>query len=222
VLGNVVYGLWIVSFANQPDPFTAMVTSHAAKLLQLLGLPAGTYVSGMAPNVALQMNGQTVVRGFEGCNAINVSVLFVAFLFAYKGSLKSTMIFALLGLLAIYIFNLLRVAGLFLVARFYPEQLYLMHKFVFTGIIYAFVFALWYIWITRFANLLNAWLWLPSPFLHWWLSTFFNVTIMPQSFFLTLPPIFNLSLTAHCAIFSTTWPLSFCCGPCFKAKVSLK
>jgi len=73
------------------------------------------------------------LSALEGCNAINVSVLFVAFLFAYKGSLKSTMIFALLGLLAIYIFNLLRVAGLFLVARFYPEQLYLMHKFVFTG-----------------------------------------------------------------------------------------
>ncbi len=148
----MVYGLWIVSFANQPDPFTAMVTAHAAKLLQLFGFPASTYVSGMAPNVALQMDGQTVVRVFEGCNAINVSILFVAFLFAYKGSIKKTFLFALVGLIAIYLFNLLRVAGLFLVARFYPEQLYLMHKFVFTGIIYAFVFVLWYLWVTKFAN----------------------------------------------------------------------
>ena len=152
MLGNVVYGLWIVSFANQPDPYTAMVTSHAAAFLQLLGYQAATFVSGMAPNVALQMNGQTVVRVFEGCNAINVSVLFVAFLFAYKGNIKQTLLFALAGLIAIYLFNLLRIAGLFLVARFYPEQLYLMHKFVFTGIIYAFVFVLWYLWVTKFAN----------------------------------------------------------------------
>ncbi len=152
VLGNVVYGLWIVSYDNQADPYTAMVTSHAAVFLQLLGYQATTFVSGMAPNVALQMDGQTVVRVFEGCNAINVSILFVAFLFAYKGSVKTTTLFALGGLIAIYLFNLLRVAGLFLVARFYPEQLYLMHKFVFTGIIYAFVFALWYLWVTKYAK----------------------------------------------------------------------
>ena len=152
MLGNVVYGLWIVSYDNLPDPFTAMVTTHAAGLLQAIGFSASPYVSGMAANVALQMDGQTVVRVFEGCNAINVSILFMAFLFAYKGSVKTTTLFALVGLMAIYLFNLLRVAGLFLVARFYPDQLYLMHKFVFTGIIYAFVFALWYLWVTKFAN----------------------------------------------------------------------
>jgi len=152
VLGNVLYGLWIVSYGTAADPFTVLVTQHAAGLLRVISFEAAAVASSQAPNVALQLAGVTVVRVFEGCNAINVSVLFLAFLVAYKGSWARTVVFGLVGLLLIYLFNLLRVAGLFLVAKFYPDQLYLMHKFVLTGVIYAFVFALWYLWATRYAR----------------------------------------------------------------------
>jgi len=129
-----------------------MVTAHSAWLLNMIGFNASTLASTIYPNVSLQLSGQTVVNVYEGCNAINVSILFVAFLFAYIGTIKRTVIFALLGLIAIYIFNLLRVAGLFLVAKYFPDQLYLMHKFVFTGVIYAFVFFLWFLWVKKFAR----------------------------------------------------------------------
>jgi len=152
VLGNVLYGLWIVSYGTVADPFTQLVTSNSASLLTFIGYDASTFISGLAPNVSLQLAGKTVVNVYEGCNAINVSILFVAFLFAYKGSFKKTLLFSGIGLVAIYLFNLLRIAGLFLVAKFFPDQLYLMHKFIFTGIIYAFVFGLWFVWVKRYAN----------------------------------------------------------------------
>ena len=118
----------------------------------MIGYNAGIIVNTTIPNVSLQLEGQTVVNVYEGCNAINVSILFVAFLFAYKGTMKRTLLFSFIGLLLIYWFNLFRVSGLFLVAKFFPDQLYLMHKFVFTGVIYAFVFLLWFIWVKRYAK----------------------------------------------------------------------
>ena len=151
IIGNILYGLWIISY-NVADPFTIMVTEHSAILLELVGYNASTYAWPEVPSVALLLNGSTVVNVYEGCNALNVSILFLAFLFAYKGTMNRTIAFGLLGLIAIYVFNLLRVAALFLVAEYFPDQLYLMHKFVFTGVIYAFVFFLWFLWVKRFAR----------------------------------------------------------------------
>ena len=152
ILGNIVYGLWIVSYGNLADPITQIVTSNSAFLLNQLGFKASILMSNVKPNVALQLDGQTVVNVYEGCNAINVSILFVAFLFAYKGTIKQTFVYSIIGLISIYMFNLIRVAGLFLVAKYFPDQLYLMHKFIFTGVIYAFVFFLWFLWVKRFAR----------------------------------------------------------------------
>ncbi len=126
-----------------------MVANHSAQLLNLLGLHVLVLPSTIVPNASLMLDGSVVVNVYEGCNAINVSILFIAFLFAYKGSFKKTFVFSVVGLISIYLFNLLRVGGLFLVALYFPNHLYLMHKFVFTGIIYAFVFGLWFIWVSK-------------------------------------------------------------------------
>ena len=39
-----------------------------------------------------------------------------------------------------------------MVAKHFPDQLYLMHKFVFTGVIYGFVFFLWFLWVKKLAR----------------------------------------------------------------------
>ena len=150
MLGNIVYGLWVVSFGTIADPITNLVAYHSAKLLHLLGLNVGVLPSTLLPNVSLMLENTIIVNVYEGCNAINVSILFIAFLFAYKRTLKQTLIFSVLGLISIYLFNLIRVGGLFLVALYFPNHLYLMHKFIFTGVIYAFVFGLWFIWVAKF------------------------------------------------------------------------
>ena len=141
-----------MSYGNLADPITKIVTSNSAFLLNMLGFEASILMSNVNPNVALQLDGKTVVNVYEGCNAINVSILFVAFLFAYKGTIKKTFVYSIIGLISIYMFNLIRVAGLFLVAKYFPDQLYLMHKFIFTGVIYAFIFFLWFLWVKRFAQ----------------------------------------------------------------------
>lgn len=150
ILGNVLYGIWIVSY-DVADPFTVMVTNHSAALLRGLGYDATTMPAFDQAYVGLQMNRTTVVNVFEGCNAMNVSILFLSFLVAYKGNWQRMIIFGIAGLLLIYGFNILRVSGLYLIAWYRPEDLYLMHKFVFTGVLYAFVFVLWFVWVKKYA-----------------------------------------------------------------------
>lgn len=152
ILGNVLYGLWITSYGSLADPVTQFVTHHSAVLLRVIGFDAETLNSTVRASVSLTLDGKAVVNVFEGCNAINVSILFVAFLVAYKGKWVTTLLYAILGLVAIYVFNLIRVSGLFLVAKFYPDHLYYMHKFVFTGVIYAFVFGLWFLWVKKYSK----------------------------------------------------------------------
>jgi exosortase family protein XrtF len=152
IFGNIIYGLWVVSYGTIADPLTVLVANQTAFLLGLVSPNVSVLPSTVLPNVSLLLNGDVVVNVYEGCNAINVSILFLAFLFAYKGSLKQTLIFSVVGLASIYIFNLFRVGGLFLVALYFPNHLYLMHKFVFTGVIYAFVFSLWFVWVQRLSH----------------------------------------------------------------------
>ena len=84
---------------------------------------------------------------YEGCNAINVVIVFVAFMFAFSGPAKKLSWFIPLGIGIIYIANLLRVGLLFWVAQHYQRYFYYLHKYIFTALIYLVVLVLWGVWI---------------------------------------------------------------------------
>jgi exosortase family protein XrtF len=148
----VLYGLWIVSYGNLADPITNLVSINSAWFLSQIGFDVSTTMSEFYPAVSLQYGGNIVINVIEGCNAINISILFIAFIFAYKNSMKRTLMFSLIGIIAIYIFNIVRVSGLFLIAKHFPDNLMFTHRFLFTGVIYAFVFCLWYLWVKKIAR----------------------------------------------------------------------
>jgi exosortase/archaeosortase family protein len=74
-------------------------------------------------------------------------IVFLSFVLAMGPYVKPMTWFIPAGLLVIHLLNLLRVWGLFLVAVKLPEQFYFVHKYLFTSILYAVVFVLWFIWI---------------------------------------------------------------------------
>ena len=150
VLGNILYGFYITGFETV-DPITNLVSEHTAWLMSFFGSEVASVGNPDRPTTTLIFNNASLIDVYEGCNAINVTILFIAFLAAYKGSLKNTALFTIIGILSIYLFNLVRLAGLVYVAAYFPDQMYLMHKFVFTGVIYAFIFLLWFIWVKKIA-----------------------------------------------------------------------
>jgi exosortase family protein XrtF len=152
VVLNTIYGFVIESYKPEVDPITYMVSVHTKYLLSLFHENIQVVLSNFKPTTALKYNGITIIAVFEGCNSINVMIVFIVFIISYSGSIKSMIKFIPLGLVIIYMMNLLRVTVLFWVAYYFPNKLYFFHKYLFTAIIYLVVFGLWYEWIRRVKN----------------------------------------------------------------------
>lgn len=146
---NIVYGLWISSYETQPDPATRIITEQTSWWLNLFGEETQTQPNQAAPTVSIMKDSRVALSVFEGCNSINVMIVFVAFLFAFKGSWKNLAWFLPLGLVLIYLANIARVVLLYYVAEYWRQYFYYIHKYLFTAVIYMIVFILWWWWIEK-------------------------------------------------------------------------
>lgn len=146
---NTAYALWIARYDPLPDPLTKLVTRQTAVIVSVTesNITVGEAVN--SPNVPIKQGDKTIVSVFEGCNSLNVMFVFISFIAAFTGTWKKTVVFGLIGIVLIYIFNLFRVGLLFYIAKYYPNNLYFFHKYLFTGLLYALVFLLWYFWVTK-------------------------------------------------------------------------
>jgi len=149
---NTIYGLWISSYGTRADSATLLVTNHTSWLLNRFGEETQTRLKEGAPTVSILKDSRVALGVFEGCNSINVMIVFVAFLFAFKGSWQSMAWFLPLGLLIIYLANLARVVLLYYVAEYWRQYFYYVHKYAFTAIIYLIVFILWWWWIEKISG----------------------------------------------------------------------
>jgi exosortase family protein XrtF len=146
---NLVYGWWISSYNDQADWATNLVTHQTSFILNVFGEQTSSQPKSGAPTVLILKGSKTVISVYEGCNSINVMIVFVAFLFAFRGSWKSLSWFLPLGLFIIYIANLFRVFLLFYVAEYWQNYFYYVHKYIFTAALYLVVFALWWWWMEK-------------------------------------------------------------------------
>src|SRR5690606_31424538 len=149
VVGNVLYGIYIESFGDLPDAVTRVVTEQTSALLGATGEDTTTGDRAGRP-IVLLMNGSegTVLNVYEGCNGLNVMIVFVAFVVAFGGAFRRMAWFIPAGLLVIHVFNLLRIGLLYYVATHFERYFYFFHKYLFTATLYAVVFGLWVIWVT--------------------------------------------------------------------------
>ena len=79
-------------------------------------------------------------------------ILFLAFIVAFKGSLKNTILFVIFGSLIIYFFNVIRIALLTVLLQEFPNQQMFLHNLVFPAIIYGITFLLWVVWVQKFSD----------------------------------------------------------------------
>jgi exosortase family protein XrtF len=146
---NTLYALFVEHYSPNADPITILVTQHSAAILHMFDDGVAHKVISRESHVPVTKGGETVIEVFEGCNGINVIIVFLAFIIAFQGNFKLFVQFLFGGILLIYIINLLRIIALYCVALKFPDALYFFHKFFFTGIIYLIVFGLWYLWTVR-------------------------------------------------------------------------
>ena len=84
-VGNILYGVYVESFPTSPDRITISVSNQTASILDFSGFDVITRLNEGARDISLLENGKVVLNVFEGCNGINIMILFVAFLVAFSG-----------------------------------------------------------------------------------------------------------------------------------------
>ena len=137
---------------NKIDAITRMVSKNTEQVLQVFNNGSSIEESDGHPYMKLFYNQKYVARIVEGCNAISVIVLFISFVVAFSGKLKTTLFFIFGGSLLIYVLNVLRIAALSALIFYFPKQEPFLHGVLFPLYIYGVVFMLWLIWVRNFSR----------------------------------------------------------------------
>jgi len=150
---SILYKLYLSSYIGfEIDFFTQLVSDQAVGLIKILDFPVSAFPSDKEAGTRVFMQNVVIGRVIEGCNAIAVINLFIAFVIAFKGKWKTTFVFLTVGIICIHILNILRIALIIIALYKYPEHQHLLHDIIFPLIIYGFVFLLWIIWIKKYSN----------------------------------------------------------------------
>lgn len=150
---TVLYQEYLNSFGeNKLDAITKMVGKNTDQLLHFLGYNFVIKENPSHSFIKLIFNQKYVARIIEGCNAISVIILFVSFVVAFSGKLKSTLLFIFGGSLLIYVLNVFRIALLCVLMFYFPKQEKFLHGVLFPLFIYGVVFILWVIWVRKFSK----------------------------------------------------------------------
>lgn len=133
------------------DTFTKHVAIQTEKLLLFFNADALVAPHLKEASMKLFYNHEYVARVVEGCNGLSVIILFAAFVVAFTGKLRATVIFLFVGSLLIHVLNVARIALLAYFLYHYPKQEHLLHGVLFPLCIYGVVFLLWVIWVNKFS-----------------------------------------------------------------------
>jgi exosortase family protein XrtF len=151
LLFSLIYGAYIKSTMTgddvKADYFTVVVTKHTVAVMNIVGNNWHYYHVDEAPFVDIAQGDVPKVSVFEGCNGVNIAILFFSFVFAFGGPLKTMAWFVPAGLIFIHVANIFRIGVLAKIAGQNEQAFYFFHKFGFTGIIYGAIFILWVIWV---------------------------------------------------------------------------
>ena len=146
-----MYQWYLNSFPDETlDGITLLVSQQVDWLLQFFSSDVVVRIVSEAALVSFQSI--TSVRIIEGCNAVSVFILFVAFVFAFSGNLKKTLLFCGFGTLFLYVLNIIRIVVLILLLHHFPAYNYFLHDVLFPLIIYGSVFLLWFVWISKYSK----------------------------------------------------------------------
>ena len=145
----LLYQWYLNQFSGNIDGFTKIISDQSAFLLNFTGYETVTKDFPSHETVQFYINGKVATRMVEGCNAVSVMIMFLAFVFAFYKGVK-TFYFAFSGIVLLYILNLFRIYVLNVIVVDFPTLTKSAHDYFFPAIIYGGVVVLWLIWINKF------------------------------------------------------------------------
>jgi exosortase family protein XrtF len=98
---------------------------------------------------------RNVVSIEDGCNALELFVLYAGFIICMPAKPLRKTLFIAGGIIAIHIVNIIRCAGVAYIIIYAPKYADFAHHYVFTFVVYGFIIALWLIFSKKL-NLADA------------------------------------------------------------------
>jgi exosortase family protein XrtF len=149
------FGLYLLyvlflKLSTTPDSFTTLVSKQAVYFLNQLHYITTTETNTTFNSIRLYVNNKHIAGIAEGCNAISIMILFLAFIISFAKSVKKTLLFGLFGILFIHVMNIFRIVILIICMYRFPKYSEPLHSIVFPGFIYISVFFLWMLWVKSF------------------------------------------------------------------------
>ncbi|MBN1463683.1 MAG: archaeosortase/exosortase family protein [Paludibacteraceae bacterium] len=134
-------------------PFNYMVI-HITKVVKMLLTILGYPVHSHFVNDICFVNHRHVIVVW-GCTAIKQSFIFLCIMTFTQGPWKPKLWFVPLGLLLVYLFNLLRIFIISLIVQSHPEYFYLFHEILLKYLFYGLIFLYWMLWEEKFNRKVN-------------------------------------------------------------------
>ena len=98
------------------------------------------------PNNILRFDSGSSVRIVWSCTALKQSFIWLIIMLVARGKWLRKLWFIPLGFVAIYLFNILRIALITLIIEHHPELFEMMHTYVFKYLFYLMLFGMWVWW----------------------------------------------------------------------------
>jgi len=152
ILGSLLYNAYLGLYPTELDPASCVITEQSTAFLDLFADDLRIVYEEGYPRADVYFQEYIMYYIIEGCNAISVMILFMAFVFAFRASWKSYLWFVPLGLLIIHLSNIARIAGLGWIFIHYYEYVRPFHDYVFPAIVYGTIMVLWFVWVKYVAR----------------------------------------------------------------------
>jgi exosortase H (IPTLxxWG-CTERM-specific) len=127
---------------NVNVPFTSFIAFASGFLINLFG--GTSFVNGT--HLSTPQFGINIV---DGCNGIYATVILVAGVVAYPSKIIHKIIGVVIGFIAIFLLNLIRVISLLYLGQAYPDIFEEIHIFIWQPIIIIWAIYIWYLWWSK-------------------------------------------------------------------------
>ena len=132
-------------------PLTRFVGNASVSALNVLAGGSAYTATEVKESMDIRRNGEQTLRVADACNALELMVLYIGFILCFPAPGRRKAVFIFSGCLLITLFNVLRCMALVQIFVDYRTYLDFSHHFLFTFLIYAFIFLLWYIFTKKLA-----------------------------------------------------------------------
>lgn len=134
---------------GQPDKFLRHTEARLSVFIFSSFNYEFEYADSSSQSTSLYHHSNKVIGIANSCNGLILFIVFCGFIVCVPGYIKPKLWFIPIGIVLIFFVNVIRIVSLTYIQIHYPAWLNFNHHYVFTLLVYGFIFGLWMYYIKK-------------------------------------------------------------------------